>query len=238
MTVISMHKFALVGCIGVILGACQPESPYSPNPNLRAKMSPSAIEANTSWAQCNLCHNNDSLSGTHSKHLFEHQSNQLGDAITCLDCHFNSVQYRIVQNGDETHYLPVLQAGTAINGLKYSDTISPQDLTTLIWNYTNLGAFPSAKNKQHFPAQKVRAANAGGVHNDGVLDLAFAPGIVDEQALKDHRSANPWSTTDFTCEAMRCHSGYKYAYRVDDNGNKTDSALYQWKRPITVERDD
>lgn len=212
--------------------ACQPQNPYAPAAGLTPKLSPAGIEANRSWAQCNQCHPMDSLSSTHKYHLID-QSIGPNGPISCLDCHFNSVQYQAQTDADGTRYLPLFQEGTAFkdsNGVvhSYQNTMDVNELIDFVETYKQYRTFPTALGN-HFPVQKTRAPQNGGTHNNGQLDLVFAPNIVDHDSLLAHGRTQPWNGTDFTCEAMKCHSGY--------SSKPNSSFLYQWKKPFTKDED-
>lgn len=220
----------------LLLSACQPENPYTPASGLKAMLTPQGVEVNRSWAQCNLCHPFDSLSSLHKYHLID-QNHGPNGAISCLDCHFNSMQYKDYQDADGTHYLPLLQEGTAYSDSlnvkhSYSADMDLNALSEFINSYKGYRTFPQHLG-YHYPVQKTRSTNSNGTHNDGKLNLNFAPNIVDHDSLLAHNRASAWSGSDFTCAAMKCHSGYSERTLYNDDGSVRSTNTYRWKAAYT-----
>ena len=150
---------------------------------------------------CRVCHSYPQLStnDAHRLHLLTAGvgvSTPKGSPITCLECHFGSVQSQVLFDtlAGDTSFLPLLQSNTEFKGKQYSlqmDIFELAQFIRSIRDSTTPFAFPSLKTSS--------------MHNNGSIDVSFPPNL-----LKLNPTTPAWNPKTLTCSAIQCHNDKKW----------------------------
>jgi hypothetical protein len=176
---------------------CELENPFVTSKKI--ENSQSTHHAKTQ--DCRVCHSYPQLSNNdaHQLHLLTAGDGVVtpkGGAITCLECHFGSVQSQVVFDtlAGDTSFLPILQNGTEFKGKQYS---LQMDINTLAQFIRSIRDSTTAFN---FPSLKTSS-----LHNNGSIDVSFPPNL-----LIPNSTTPAWNPKTLTCSAIQCHSDKKW----------------------------
>lgn len=225
----SFRLAAVPGAVAVVsamlcaLCACDPVPKLSPDAVALTASTPGAVpEA----PDCASCHAYPLHDVNHQYHLISANVNrnnlgqpELNNVTTCMDCHFNSIQSFTFTHSDTVW-------GDADSNEVFQHSPGDIVLRTTTWRgWRPLPAFPVDTTRGRFLAEEIdslifqyaRAGKhmqwrTGPAHNNGVVDVAFAPNDVDPP----DSLATAYKPRDLSCSAMTCHNTRSATYRFMD----------------------
>jgi hypothetical protein len=173
---------------------------------------------------CASCHTYPLHDVNHNYHLMSANVNrnnlgqpELNNVTTCLDCHFSSIK--------SFRYVHADTVWGDSSGQEIFQHTSPKDIVLKVTSYQGWRPLPSAPvdtGRGRFLAADIdsmifRYARAGKMvqwrtgpaHDNGVVDVAFAPNDV----TSPDSLATAYKPHDLSCSAVTCHNTRAATYR-------------------------